>query len=182
MASPFKWLAIGLGVTIGVGHIGVLGHLARNSSVPNVAAPQVNDFSSYRITATRDGYTVEYIGNDPRVLTNDTEVDSRPGFLGIGGSNRTRSTREFTQDGSRNLDGGVDEEGKLSAEDIACIEAAGGGRSSGAIVGGSVAAAAAPSLISIPYVGWLAAGWATILGTDVGGDLGAGAAQMIQGC
>ncbi len=70
----------------------------------------------------------------------------------------------------------------MSAEDIACIEAAGGGRSSGALVGGSVAASLAPAVTGIPYVGWLAAGWMTLLGTDIGGDVGAGVAQMIEGC
>ena len=99
------------------------------------------------------------------------------------GSNRTNTTRQFTQDGARNQGGGEDEEGKLSAEDIACIEAAGGGRQSGAIVGGSVSCCGCTIVdFGIPYVGWLAAGWATMLGTDLGGDIGAGTAQFIQGC
>ena len=70
----------------------------------------------------------------------------------------------------------------MSAEERACIEAAGGGRSNGALVGGSVAASFAPAVSTIPYVGWLAAGWMTLLGTDLGGDIGAGVAEMVQGC
>jgi len=185
--SALKNTAIGLGVVIAVAHIGALGHLMqwdnRRNDTVQVPLPPVNEYSSYRIIVTPDGgYQIEYIGNDPRVLENETNIDQRPSFLGFGGSNRTNTTRQFTQDGARNQGGGVDDEGKLTAQDIACIEAAGGGRQSGAIVGGSLAAAAAPSLISIPYVGWLAAGWATMLGTDVGGDIGAGTAQFIQGC
>ena len=181
--KPLKWLVIGVGTVVGVAHIGVLGHVMTAMKPPEVPLPPVNDYSSYRIIVTPDGgYQIEYIGNDPRVLENETNVDRRSGFLGFGGHNRTNTTRQFTQDGARNQGGVLDDEGKLTAEDIACIEAAGGGRSSGAIVGGSIAAAAAPSLISIPYVGWLAAGWATMLGTDIGGDLGAGAAQIIKGC
>lgn len=176
-----KRVAVGSAVIVGVAHIGVLGHLIRVGEVSTVTLPPVNDYTSYRIVATRDGYTIEYIGNDPRVLQNDTEVDGKPGFFGIGGSNRTRTVRQFTQDGSRNTSG-EDDEGKLSAQDIACIEAAGGGRSNGALVGGSVAATAAPALMSIPYVGWLAAGWATLLGTDIGGNVGATVATTIKGC
>ena len=180
--KPFKWLIIGVGTIVGVAHIGVLGHVMTAMQPPTVPLPPVNDYSSYRIIVTPDGgYQIEYIGNDPRVLENETDIDRRSGFLGFGGRNRTNTTRQFTQDGARNQ-GAVTDEGKLTAEDIACIEAAGGGRSSGAIVGGSVAAAAAPMLTPIPYVGWLAAGWATMLGTDVGGDIGAGVAQTIKGC
>ena len=183
MAGILKKALIGTGVVVGVAHIGVLGHLMTAVQPAQVPLPPVNDYSSYRIIVTPDGgYQIEYIGNDPRVLENETNVENEPGFLGFGGSNRTRSTRQFTQDGARNQNGGVDDEGKPTAEDIACIEAAGGGRSSGAIAGGSVAAAFAPTLTSIPYVGWLAAGWATMLGTDIGGDIGAGAAQFIEGC
>ena len=183
MSGILKKVGVGAAVVIGVAHIGVVGHVMTAFQPPRIPLPPVNEYSSYRIVVTPDGgYQIEYIGNDPRVLENETDIDRRPGFFGFGGSNRTNTTRQFTQDGARNQIGGVNEEGKLSAEDIACIEAAGGGRSSGAIVGGSVAAAAAPSLIPIPYVGWLAAGWATMLGTDIGGDLGAGAARMIQGC
>ena len=185
LKTVLKKTAIGLGVVIAVAHIGALGHLMqrdnRRTDVPQVPLPPVNDYSSYRITATRDGYTVEYLGNDPRVMTDEATDERRGGFFGFGGDRTTRRTQEYTQDSARNREGSVDE-GKLTAQDIACIEAAGGGRSSGAIVGGSVAAAAAPSLIAIPYVGWLAAGWATMLGTDIGGDIGAGTAQFIQGC
>ena len=180
--KPLKWLVIGVGTVVGVAHIGVLGHVMTAMKPAEVPLPPVNDYSSYRIIVTPDGgYQIEYIGNDPKVLQNDTDIDRRPGFFGFGGSNRTTTTRQFTQDGARNQ-GGVEDEGKLTAEDIACIEAAGGGRSSGAIVGGSIAATAAPSLTAIPYVGWLAAGWATMLGTDLGGDIGAGVAQTIKGC
>ena len=183
MKGALKKVGIGAAVVIGVAHIGVIGHVMTAMRPAQVPLPPVNEYSSYRIIVTPDGgYQIEYIGNDPRVLENETNIDRRPGFLGIGGSNRTNTTRQFTQDGARNQNGGVDDEGKLTAEDIACIEAAGGGRSSGAIVGGSVAATAAPALTTIPYVGWLAAGWATMLGTDIGGDLVAGAAQFIQGC
>ncbi len=185
MGSLLKKSAIGLGVVIAVAHIGALGHLIgkndRESEFVTIPLPAVNEYSSYRITATRDGYSIEYIGNDPRVMTDEARNSQGGGFLGFGGNRESSRTTQYTQDGARNQ-GGEDSGGKLSAQEIACIEAAGGGRSSGAIVGGSIAAAAAPTLISIPYVGWLAAGWATLFAVDKGGEIGASAQQMIEGC
>lgn len=175
----FKWFVGSSAVLIGVAHIGVLGHLIQKDTLPNIAHPQVGERSSYTVEATRDGYTITYRGDDPTVMTEQIHDDRPAGFLGTGRSSTTR-IREYTESGQG---GGVDGDGgKLTAEDIACIEAAGGGRSQGAIVGGSIAAAAAPAVTAIPYVGWLAAGWMTLLGTDIGGDIGAGTAQFIRGC
>ena len=177
-----KKIALGFGIVFGVAHIGLLGYVFNGSNVAQIPFPEAGEYSSYRITSGPDGsYTVEYIGNDPRVMTEEVQ-SQRGGFFG-GNRTTTRNT-QYTQDGIRNQGrkGGDIDEGKLSAQDIACIEAAGGGRTSGAIVGGSVAAAAAPALTPIPYVGWLAAGWATMLGSDVGGNIGAGVAQTIKGC
>lgn len=177
-----KWTAGSVGLIIGIAHIGVLGHLMKQTSLPSLPVPPVNDYSSYRITATRDGYTVEYRGNDPRVLENEDKVDRKSGFFGFGGKDQTRTRRQFTQDGAKNQYLPGDEEGKLTAQDIACIEAAGGGRSSGALAGASVAAAATPAISAIPYVGWLASGWAVMLGTDAGGSVGATVTKTLKGC
>ena len=175
----FKWFVGSSAVLIGVAHIGVLGHLIQKDTLPNIAHPQVGERSSYTVEATRDGYTITYRGDDPTVMTEQTHVDRPAGFLGTGTSSTTR-IREYTESGQRG--GGVDE-GKLSAEELACIEAAGGGRSSGALVGGSVATGVlVPAVVNIPYVGWLAAGWMTLLGTDVGGTVGAEIATTIKGC
>ena len=177
----FKKLALGAGILFGVAHIGLLGHLMNRPTVADIQLPETGEYSSYRITAGPDGsYTVEYIGNDPRVLTEETHSE-RSGFFG--GNRSTSYSTEYTQDGAKNQGrGGVEEEGKLSAEQIACIEAAGGGRSNGALVGTSVAATAVPFVSGIPYIGWLAAGWVTMFGADVGGDFGAEIATAIKDC
>jgi hypothetical protein len=175
----FKWFAGSAGVIIGVAHIGVLGHLINQNNLPTFVPPQVGPRSSYTVEATRDGYSITYRGDDPTVMTEEI-TDSRPGgFLGMGGRQNTTRTRQYTESGQR----GASDEGKFSAEEIACIEAAGGGRAQGAIVGGSVASGVVvPAVASIPYVGWLAAGWATLLGTEWGGNMGATAATAIRGC
>ena len=40
------------------------------------------------------------------------------------------------------------------------------------MVGASVGAAVAPSVASIPFVGWVLAGAATMIGMDAGSDVG----------
>lgn len=174
-----KWVAGGAGVIIGIAHIGILGHLINQNNLPTFVPPQVGPRSSYSVEATRDGYIVRYRGDDPTVMTEEIN-DSRPGGLfGLGGRQNTSRTRQYTESGQR----GAPDEGKLSAEDVACIQAEGGGRSSGALVGGSVASGVlVPAVINIPYVGWLAAGWMTLLGTDMGGNIGAEIASGIKGC
>ena len=176
----FKWFAGTAGLLIGVAHIGALGHLVNRNQLPTFTPPQVGERSSYTVEATRDGYTITYRGDDPTVMTEEVH-DSRPGgFMGMGGRQNTTRVREYTESGQRG--GAATEEGKLSAEDVACIEAAGGGRSSGAIVGGSVAASFVPAVMNIPYVGWLAAGWLTMFGADMGGNIGSEVATTVKGC
>ena len=183
MSQPIKRIATGLGVIVGVAHIGVLGHLVRLSSEPTVPVlpfPEVHDATSFTIKATTDGYEITYVGDDPKVLTEEVETDKSNGVFGLGGRTNVTRSSQFTRHGQPVRS--ADDEGKLTAERIACIEAAGGGRSNGAIVGSSVAATAIPFVSSIPYVGWLAAGWVTLFGGQVGGDLGAEVATIVKGC
>ena len=75
-----------------------------------------------------------------------------------------------------------DNEKKISARTIECIEAAGGGRSTGKLVGGSVGAAVGSGLSSVPFVGWVLTGAATMMGMEQGGNIGADMAQMGKDC
>ena len=177
-----KKLAHGVGILFGAAHIGLLGYVISKPIATQIPLPETGDYSSYRITAGPDGsYTVEYIGNDPRVMTE--EVNSQRGGF-FGGNRTTTRNTQYTQDGIRNQGGtgGDIDAGKLNAQEIACIESAGGGRSSGALVGTSVAASAIPFVAGIPYVGWLAAGWVTMFGGQLGGDIGAGVATTVKDC
>lgn len=182
MKSVLKWLAGGMGIVIAIGHVGILGHLIQKDQLPQIPLPLADGNSSYIIRATRNGYEITYIGDDPKVLTEETETDTSNGVFGVGGRTNTTRTRQFTVEGQR-VPGAAEDGGKLSAEEIACIEAAGGGRAQGAIVGGSLASGVVvPAVINIPYVGWLAAGWATLLGTEWGGNTGAAVSSAIEGC
>ena len=54
----------------------------------------------------------------------------------------------------------------------ACIEAIGAGKGTGRLVGTKVGAAAAPTLSTIPFVGWVAAGWVAMFGGEQGAEIG----------
>ena len=86
-------------------------------------------------------------------------------------------------DGTRNTGGNVsDGEGK-SAKEIECIVADAGARSQGAMAGTSIAAGlAVPAVASIPYVGWLAGGWALLLGQKAGSELGSQVGTVFNDC
>jgi len=184
----FKWTALGVGGVVAVAHIGVLGHIITATRVPE--APVINfpggDYSSYKMEAGKEGYSIEYKANDPAVLESQKSLSldkEKKGFFG-GGTESRREWRkdQFTMDGTRNLGGAVDGEGK-SAKDIECIVADAGARSQGAMAGSSIAAGVGvPAVIGVPYVGWLAAGWVALLGGRIGSAAGSTVGSMLNDC
>ena len=184
----FKWTALGVGGVVAVAHIGVLGHIITATKVPE--APVINfprgDYSSYKIEAGKEGYSIEYKANDPAILESQKSLsldkDKRGLFGGGNESRREWRKDQFTMDGTRNLGGAVDGEGK-SAKDIECIVADAGARSQGAMAGTSIAAGVGvPAVIGIPYVGWLAAGWVSLLGGRVGSTVGSTVGSVFNDC
>ena len=73
-------------------------------------------------------------------------------------------------------------EGK-SAKDVECIVADAGARSQGAMAGSAITTGLiAPAVMNIPYIGWLAAGWATLLGNQVGETVGSQVGSVFNDC
>ena len=189
--SPVKGIALALGALVGISHIGLLGYVVRDNTpkvreVPTINIPR-GDYSSYTIKAGKDGYEIEYRANDPAILESQRSLSSdvnKKGFFG-GGTESRREWRvdQFTMDGTRNLGGAVsDGEGK-SAKDIECIVADAGARSQGAMAGSSIAAGVGvPAVIGVPYVGWLAAGWVSLLGGRVGSSVGSTVGSVFNDC
>ena len=70
----------------------------------------------------------------------------------------------------------------VSDKTIACIKAEGGGEQTGRMVGGAVGASVAPSLSGIPFVGWVLAGAATMMGMDQGAEIGGSMARSLNDC
>ena len=74
-------------------------------------------------------------------------------------------------------------EGKQNAKDIECIVADAGARSQGAMAGSAIAAGVAvPAVSSIPYIGWLAGGWALLLGQNIGSEVGSQVGEVFNDC
>ena len=188
-----KWIGISLGSLVGLSHISMIVMLATrdNSKYPKIAIPPVNEYSSVRVMAGEDGYSLEYRGNDPKSMFT-TKTVNRGGFLKKGDT--TTITQEYTMDGAVHhgapvsnartwiepLSVGSVTEKKISAKTEACIEARGGGKQTGRLVGGSVGAAVAPSVASVPFVGWVLAGAATMIGMNKGADLGGDMAESFS--
>ena len=174
-----KWIGISLGTVLGIGHIGMIGLLATKSNLPQVNLP-VGDYTSYTVEAGKDGYRINYRANDPLVMGVRKTVEKPGGFLGLRTA-KVRSEEQYTMEGSRHLGGGQSDP-KLSAKAVACIKAEGGGESTGKVVGGSIGAAVSPSLASVPYVGWVLAGAATMIGMEQGGEIGGSMARSFSDC
>jgi len=188
--SPLKVVAIAAGALFAVSHVGLLGYVLHRPQQPQV--PVINiprgDYSSYRIKAGKDGYEVEYRANDPKVLESERSLEldkNKRGWFGPQTERRREyRTDQYTMDGTRNIGGGaVDPEGKNLAKTEECIRADAGARSQGAMAGSAIAAGVAvPALSGIPYVGWLAGGWALLLGQKVGSDIGSEVGQVFNDC
>ena len=191
--NKLKIVAASVGGVFVVAHIGLLGYVIHRPEEPKL--PQVPTFniprgpySSYRIKAGKDGYEIEFRADDPKILESERSLDvdkERRGLFGGGSEIRNEYRRDqFTRDGTRNLGGATGEVGKiaggLSAE---CIAADAGARSQGAMAGSAIAAGVAvPALASIPYVGWLAGGWALLLGQKAGSTLGSQVGSVFNDC
>ena len=179
-----------MGGVVAVAHIGVLGHLIKKEppvqSVPTINLPR-GPYSSYRIKAGKDGYEIEYRANDPKILESERSLDldrDKKGIFGGGTEKRTEYRRDqYTMDGTRNIGGAaIEGEGK-SARDIECIVADAGARSQGAMAGTAISTGIiAPAVMNIPYIGWLAAGWANLIGQRAGEAAGSQVNSMISDC
>ena len=192
MNNKWKWISIGtVGSLFALSHIGMIGMISRQSKFPQLNLP-VTEYTSYSVRAGKDGYAINYRANDPLIMHVERDVKTKGGFLGLG--NNTVKTKEQYTVGSKTHHGGpvsnhntwIDPSAqgkKLSDKTIACIEARGGGKSTGKIVGGSVGASVASTgIASIPYVGWVLAGAATMIGMDTGAEIGGSMAESYAGC
>ena len=187
--SLSKWIALGLGTFVGISHIGLLGYVVNNGKLqyPVINFPR-GDYSSYEVEATRDGYRIKYKANDPAILNSERQLkldQKKGGLFGGGGIESRREYRhdQYTMDGARNIGGAVDGEGKLGAKSEECIRADAGARSQGAMAGTAISAGLiVPAVTSIPYVGWLAGGWALLLGQKVGSDIGSDVGNIFNDC
>ena len=197
--NTWKWISFGVvGSLFAVSHIGMIGYIAtrkQEPKLPNLNIP-VGPYTSYKASVTDDSYVISYSANDPKTMMITTQIKEKAGFLGL--SNNTKDiVEEYVMDGQTNQGGAVsnhrswldgrpgltqEQSDKISAarKSEACIKAIGSAEGTGRLVGTSVGAAAAPTLSSIPFVGWVAAGWVAMFGGDQGANIGGNMAEDLN--
>ena len=194
--NNIKWISIGVvGSLFAVSHLGMIGYIASKKEEPKLPTLNipVGPYTSYKASVTDDSYVISYSANDPKTMYITKDIKEKGGFLGLA-NNTTKVVEEYVMDGKINQGGPVsnhrswiDQPPGLTqqqAEEItsarkseACIEAVGAAKGTGRLVGTSIGASAAPALSSIPFIGWVAAGWVAMFGGNQGADIGGNMAE-----
>ena len=200
--NKLKWISIGVvGSLFAVSHIGMIGYIATRQTeppLPSVDLP-VGPYTSYKVSVSDEGYAISYKANDPKTAYITKDIKEKAGFLGLA-NNTTKVAEEYFMDGQTNQGGAVSNhrswlDGKpgltagqtaeivAARQSEACIKAIGSAEGTGRLVGTSVGAAAAPTLSTIPFVGWVAAGWVAMFGGNQGAEIGGNMAEdMSKDC
>ena len=185
-----KWIGLSLGAVLGIGHIGMIGMLAnRESKLPSLDIP-VGPYTSYVVSADKEGYKISYTANDPKTAYITKDIKEKGGFLGLA-NNTQKVVEEYFMDGQINQGGAVSntrswidqkpgEQVTAARKGEACVKAIGSAEGTGRLVGTSVGAAAAPAVSSIPFVGWVAAGWIAMFGGNQGAEIGGNMAEDLN--
>ena len=196
--NKIKWISFGIvGSLFAVSHIGMIGYIAtrEKSKLPNINVP-VGPYTSYKVSVSEEGYAISYKANDPKTAYITKDIKEKAGFLGLS-NNTTKIAEEYFMDGQTNQGGPVSNhrswlEGKpgLTQEEAAnitairkseeCIKAIGSAEGTGRLVGTSIGAAAAPTVSTIPVVGWVVAGWVAMFGGNQGAEIGGNMAEDIN--
>ena len=188
--NKIKIAAISLGGLVAVAHVGLLGYVLRPQ--PRVQQPPAfnipnGPYSSYKIKAGKDGYEIEFRADDPKVLESTRTLDldkEKRGLFGGGREQRTEYRNDqYTREGVRNIGGEIGEVGKTGGVSAECLVADAGARSQGAMAGTAISAGVVvPAVASIPYIGWLASGWALLLGQKAGETIGSEVGSTFNDC
>jgi len=200
--NKIKWISIGVvGSLFAVSHIGMIGHIATRKQEPKLPSLNipVGPYTSYKASVTDDSYVISYSANDPKTMHITTDIKEKAGFLGL--SNNTKQVvEEYVMDGQTNQGAPVSNHRSwidtppgltdaqadaitAARQSEACIKAIGSAEGTGRLVGTSVGAAAAPTLSTIPFVGWVAAGWVAMFGGNQGAEIGGNMAEdMSKDC
>ena len=197
--NNIKWISFGVvGSLFAVSHLGMIGYIAtrqQENGFPNINLP-VGDYTTYQAEITKDGYKIAYKANDPKTAYITKDIKEKGGFLGLA-NNTTKIAEEYFMDGQTNQGGAVSnnrswldqkpgltqaqsDEITAARKSEECIKAIGSAEGTGRLVGTSIGAAAAPTLSTIPFVGWVAAGWVAMFGGNQGADIGGNMAEDLN--
>ena len=197
--NNIKWISIGVvGSLFAVSHLGMIGYIASKKDEPKLPTLNipVGPYTSYKASVTDDSYVISYSANDPKTAYITKDIKKKGGFLGLA-NNTTKVVEEYFMDGQINQGGPVsnhrswiDQQPGLTqqqSDDItairkseACIKAVGSAEGTGRLVGTSIGAAAAPTVSTIPFVGWVVAGWVAMFGGNQGAEIGSNMAEDLN--
>ena len=174
-----KWIGISLGTLFGISHIAMIGLLSKKSSVPMISPP-VGPYTSYMIDADKEGYKISYRANDPKTMYKTTKLKEKGGFLGLANENK-EVIEEYTMNGDAHITKQHQASSSTTSDKSeACIKAIGSAEGTGRLVGTSVGAAAAPTVSTIPFVGWVVAGWVAMFGGEQGAEIAGSMAEDLN--
>jgi len=197
--NKWKWISFGVvGSIFAVSHLGMIGYIANKKDEPKLPSLNipVGPYTSYKASVSEEGYAITYKSNDPKSMYITKDIKKKGGFLGLA-NNTTKIAEEYFMDGQTNQGGAVsntrswldgkpgltqEQSDKITAarQSEACIKAVGSAEGTGRLVGTSVGAAAAPTLSTIPFVGWVAAGWVAMFGGNQGAEIGGNMAEDLN--
>ena len=197
--NNIKWISIGVvGSLFAVSHLGMIGYIASKKDEPKLPSLNipVGPYTSYKASVKDDSYVISYSANDPKTAYITKDIKEKGGFLGLA-NETTKVVEEYFMDGQINQGGPVSnhrswidqppgltqqqaEEITAARKSEACIKAIGSAEGTGRLVGTSIGASAAPTLSTIPFVGWVAAGWVAMFGGNQGADIGGNMAEDLN--
>ena len=197
--NKWKWISFGVvGSIFAVSHLGMICYIANKKDEPKLPTLNipVGPYTSYKASVTDDSYVISYSANDPKTAYITKDIKKKGGFLGLA-NNTTKVVEEYFMDGQINQGGPVsnhrswiDQQPGLTqqqSDDItairkseACIKAVGSAEGTGRLVGTSIGAAAAPTVSTIPFVGWVVAGWVAMFGGNQGAEIGGNMAEDLN--
>ena len=180
--NKLKWISFGIvGSLFAVSHIGMIGYIAtrEKSKLPNINLP-VGPYTSYKVSVSEEGYAISYKANDPKTMYKTTKIKEKGGFLGLANENK-EIVEEYTMDGDVHIKKQYQVSSSTTSDKSeACIKAIGSAEGTGRLVGTSVGAAAAPTVSTIPFVGWVVAGWVAMFGGEQGAEIAGNMAEDLN--
>ena len=174
-----KGISVGLGTVFVASNFYTINLLSKKSSLPMFDLP-VSKYSTYEIQADKEGYRILHRMHDPRIIASVESIKKPAGFLGASKALIRKDIQTIA--GETNLK--IENNGKLTEKQIACIKEKAKGESTGQLIGTSVATGTGlvTSLSNVPIVGWFLSGFATNTARREGGKIGESMASDFNDC
>ena len=160
----YQRISLGLGAILVTSNFYTITLLGNSSKLPIFDLP-VSNYSSYKVEATKQGYSIKHFMHDPKIVTK-TESSQTP----LRFSNKETVIRIKKEEVA-----GAETEELLDPEKIACLKRQGKNEGTGELLGTSIVngSGATTFLANIPIVGWFVSGYATNKAQEIGRDIAA---------